>query len=201
VALQKVDEEICDLQNQILILQNLVNSLIPTTTTTSTSSTTTTTTTILCPSCTFYSVSNETITPAEITYYACGGVLTNAVVGSFGTIFICACTGTVVVPPLPGITLTNLGVCPTTTTTTSSSSTTTTTTTVAPVECFCYTINNPTEGSIFMTWTRCSDGVLLSQSVAPGGTFYRCSRTPVTGEGLVITGGINPCATDFDCIP
>jgi len=201
VAFQKVDEEICDLQDQIDALVNALNACCTTTTTTSTStsSTTTTTTTIACPSCTFYSVSNATITPANINYYACGGVFTNAVVGAFGTIYVCACTGTVVVPPLPGVTLTNLGICPTTTTTTSSSSTTTTTTTAVP--CFCYTINNPTAEALFMTWTRCSDGVLLSQSVAPGGTFYRCSRTPVTGAGLTITGGVELCATDFDCIP
>lgn len=89
----------------------------------------------------------------------------------------------------------------TTSTSTTTTSSTTTTTTAEPIECFCYTINNPTEGSIFMTWTRCSDGVVLSQSVAPGGTFYRCSRTPVTGNDLVITGGIDSCATDFDCVP
>ena len=122
VSLQKVDEKICDLQDQIDALVNALNVCC----------TTTTTTTIACPSCEFYSVSNETITPATINYYACGGVYTNAVVGAFGTIYICACTGSVVVPPVPGVTLTNLGDCPTTTTTTTTilPPTTTTTTTL-----------------------------------------------------------------------
>ena len=118
VAFEKVDNEICNLKNQIIVLQTLVNSLTTTTTTTSTSSTTTTTTTIACPSCGFYSVDNSTITPVDIEYYACGGVYTTATVGSFGTIYVCACTDSVVVPPVPGVTLTSLGDCPTTTTTT-----------------------------------------------------------------------------------
>lgn len=129
VSLQKIDAEVCDLQSQITALQTLVNSLTTTTTTTSTSSTTTTTTTIACPSCEFYSVNNSTITPAEIIYYSCGGIYTTAVVGAFGTIYVCACTGSVVVPPLPGVTLETLGNCPTTTTTTTATPTTTTTTT------------------------------------------------------------------------
>jgi len=118
VAFEKVNEEICDLQSELIALQNLVNSLTTTTTTSTTSSTTTTTTTILCPSCTFYSVTNENITPVEVVYYACGGFYNTAIVGSFSTIYICACTGTVVIPPLPGVSSADLGVCPTTTTTT-----------------------------------------------------------------------------------
>lgn len=118
VALQKVDNEICDLQTQITNLQTLVNSLTTTTTTTSTSSTTTTTTTIACPSCEFYSVTNETVTPIEIVYYACGGVYVTATVTGPSTTYVCACTDTVVVPPVPGVTVANLGSCPTTTTTT-----------------------------------------------------------------------------------
>jgi hypothetical protein len=133
VSLQKIDAEVCDLQSQITALQTLVNSLTTTTTTTSTSSTTTTTTTIACPSCEFYSVNNSTITPAEIIYYSCGGIYTTAVVGAFGTIYVCACTESVVVPPTPGVTLSTLGACPTTTTTTTiTPPTTTTTTTIAP---------------------------------------------------------------------
>lgn len=129
VAFEKIDEEICDLQTQITNLQTLVNSLTTTTTSTSTSSTTTTTTTILCPSCNFYSITNSTITPVNINYYACGGAYRTAVVSSFSTIYVCACTGTLVVPPLPGVSSANIGACPTTTTTTTTLLPTTTTTT------------------------------------------------------------------------
>lgn len=129
VSLQKIDAEVCSLQSQIIALQTLVDSLTTTTTTSTSSSTTTTTTTIACPSCNFYSVTNETITPANITYYACGGILTNATVGSFSTIYVCACTGTLVIPPTPGVSSANIGACPTTTTTTTTLLPTTTTTT------------------------------------------------------------------------
>ena len=90
-------------------------------------------------------------------------------------------------------TTTTTTLAPTTTTTTTIAPSTTTTTTQA-IQCFCYTAYNPTAGSLLMTWTNCSDGVLTSQSVAPGGTFHRCSRTPMTGQsGLVITGGTAAC--------
>lgn len=120
VAFQKVDEQICDLKDQIIALQQALALCCTTTTTTSTStsSTTTTTTTILCPSCNFYSITNSTITPVNINYYACGGAYRTAVVSSFSTIYVCACTGTLVVPPLPGVSSANIGACPTTTTTT-----------------------------------------------------------------------------------
>lgn len=129
VALQKINEKICNLQDQIDDLSDALGICCTTTTSTSTSSTTTTTTTILCPSCNFYSVTNETITPVDIVYYACGGVFTNATVGSFSTIYVCACVGTLVVPPLPGVSSANIGACPTTTTTTTTLLPTTTTTT------------------------------------------------------------------------
>lgn len=118
VAFEKVDAQICSLRAQIINLQALVNSLTTTTTSTSTSSTTTTTTTIACPSCKFYSIENVTLSDVDITYYQCGGFLVNASVPGPSTIYVCACEGTVVVPPLPGVTLTNLGDCPVTTTTT-----------------------------------------------------------------------------------
>lgn len=80
------------------------------------------------------------------------------------------------------------------TTTTSTTRAATTTTTTQAIQCFCYTAYNPTAGSLLMTWTNCSNGVLTSQSVAPGGTFHRCSRTPMTGQtGLIITGGTAAC--------
>jgi hypothetical protein len=132
VAFEKVDNEVCDLKTQITNLQTLVNSLTTTTTSTSTSSTTTTTTTIACPSCKFYSVENSTVSEVEVVYYQCGGILVNANVVGPTTIYICACEDSVVVPPVPGVTLTNLGDCPvtTTTTTTIAPPTTTTTTTI-----------------------------------------------------------------------
>lgn len=132
VALQKVDEKICDLQDQIDSLSNALDICCTTTTTTSTStsSTTTTTTTIPCPSCNFYAISNSTLSPVNISYYACGGVFVETSVAGPSTIYICACVGSVVVPPLPGVTLSNVGDCPTTTTTTTLLVTTTTTTTL-----------------------------------------------------------------------
>lgn len=129
VAFQKVDEKICDLQDQIDSLSTALGICCTTTTSTSTSSTTTSTTTILCPSCNFYSITNNTITPVNINYYACGGAYRTAVVSSFSTIYVCACTGTLVVPPLPGVSSANIGACPTTTTTTTTLLPTTTTTT------------------------------------------------------------------------
>lgn len=172
VAFQKVDEKICDLQDQIDILVNALNVCCTTTTTTSTStsSTTTTTTTIACPECTFYSVSNENITPATVNYYACGGVYTSAVVGAFGTIYICACTGSVVVPPLPGITLSTLGDCPTTTTTTSSSSTTTTTTS--------------TSSTTTTTTTICNSSTVVVQNDSITDAF---NITSVTVNGIPVS--------------
>ena len=203
VAFQKVDEKICDLQDQINILVNALNVCCPTTTTTSTSSTsstTTSTTTIACPECTFYSVSNETITPATINYYACGGVYTNMVVGAFGTIYICACTGSVVVPPLPGLILSDLGTCPTTTTTTTSSSSTTTTTTTLLVGCFCYTIENPTEAVQSFTFQLCDSPSPILFAITPGATERLCSSIVPFGENCIVTGGTSPCTVNGDCL-
>jgi len=135
VAFQKIDTQICSLKQQIYNLQIALANCCPTTTTTSTStsSTTTTTTTIACPSCEFYSVTNSTVSPVNISYYQCGGILVNTSVAGPSTIYVCACTGTLVVPPTPGVSSANLGVCPTTTsTTTTVAPTTTTTTTTAP---------------------------------------------------------------------
>lgn len=129
VSFEKINTEICNLKSQIIALQNIVFGLTTTTTSTSSTSTTTSTTTAACPSCTFYSITNDTITPVNITYLQCGGILVNAFVAGYSTIYVCACTGSLVVPPLPGVSSADLGTCPTTTTTTSSSSTTTTTTT------------------------------------------------------------------------
>lgn len=131
VAFQKIDAEICSLKQQIINLQNALSVCCPTptTTTTSTSSTTTTTTTIACPSCSFYSVTNSTLASVNISYYQCGGVLVEASLVGPSTIYVCACVGTLVIPPVPGVTSSNLGECLTTTTTTTVAPTTTTTTT------------------------------------------------------------------------
>jgi hypothetical protein len=120
VAFQKIDTQICSLKQQIYNLQVALGNCCPTTTTTSTStsSTTTTTTTIACPSCKFYSVENSTVSEVEVVYYQCGGILVNANVVGPTTIYICACEDSVVIPPVPGVTLTDLGDCPATTTTT-----------------------------------------------------------------------------------
>lgn len=118
VAFEKVDNEICNLKSQIIALQNIVFGLTTTTTSTSSTSTTTSTTTALCPSCGFYSVTNSTVSPVDVSYLECGGFLVNTSVAGPSTIYVCACEGSVVVPPVPGVTLTSLGDCPTTTTTT-----------------------------------------------------------------------------------
>ena len=133
VAFQKVDAQICLLKQQISILQASLNNCCPTTTSTTTTvvPTTTTTTTIACPSCTFYSVTNSTVSSVDIVYYACGGIYIQTCVAGPSTIYVCACTGSVVVPPIPGVTLSTLGACPTTTTTTTTTPPTTTTTTTA----------------------------------------------------------------------
>jgi hypothetical protein len=114
VAFQKIDTQICSLKQQIYNLQVALNNCCPTTTTTtsSTSSTTTTTTTILCGSCTFYSVTNSNVSPITISYYHCGGAFVETTVSGPSTIYVCACTGTLVIPPIPGVSSANLGVCP-----------------------------------------------------------------------------------------
>jgi len=90
----------------------------------------------------------------------------------------------------------------TTTTTSSSSSTTTTTssTTALPV-CFCYTVTN--EGLVTgnYTFTTCGLAEPTTTGLAPAGSVIVCSSTVVTGDdGIVITGGTNPCLSAEDCI-
>lgn len=180
VSLQKIDEEVCDLQSQITALQTLVNSLTTTTTTTSTSSTTTTTTTIACPSCEFYSVTNSTVSSVDITYYACGGVFVQTSVAGPSTIYICACTGTVVVPPVPGVSLANVGACPTTTTTT---------TTTCPSPTYLIIENVTTTGGFGIT-SMSVNGVPVTYdigdnfTIAPGqgGSFLTSEIGTVTVE-------------------
>lgn len=152
VAFQKIDAQICLLKQQIINIQTALNNCCPTTTTTTTTvvPTTTTTTTIACPSCTFYSVTNSTVTSIDIVYYACGGRYVKTCVAGPSTIYICACTGSVVVPPTPGVTLSTLGACPTTTTTTTTTPPTTTTTTTASVP---PTTTTTTTGSVPPTTT------------------------------------------------
>lgn len=87
-----------------------------------------------------------------------------------------------------------------TTTTTSSSSTTTTTTTALPV-CFCYTVTNEGLTTGDYTFTTCGLSEPTTASLAPAGSVTVCSSTVVTGDdGIVITGGTNPCLSAEDCI-
>lgn len=88
-----------------------------------------------------------------------------------------------------------------TTTTTSSSSTTTTSTTTSLPVCFCYTVTN--EGLVTgnYTFTTCGLAEPTTTGLAPAGSVIVCSSTVVTGDdGIVITGGTNPCLSAEDCI-
>jgi len=88
-----------------------------------------------------------------------------------------------------------------TTTTTSSSSTTTTSTTTSLPVCFCYTVTN--EGLVTgnYTFTTCGLAEPTTAGLAPAGSVIVCSSTVVTGDdGIVITGGTNPCLSAEDCI-
>jgi len=88
-----------------------------------------------------------------------------------------------------------------TTTTTSSSSTTTTSTTTSLPVCFCYTVTN--EGLVTgnYTFTDCGEAEPTTTGLAPASFVTVCSSTPVTGDdGIVITGGTQPCEFAVDCI-
>lgn len=188
VAFQKVDAQICLLKQQIISLQTALNNCCPTTTTTTTTvvPTTTTTTTIACPSCTFYSVTNSTVTSVDIVYYACGGRYVKTCVAGPSTIYVCACTGSVVVPPVPGISLATLGACPTTTTTTTVVPPTTTTTTTAAVP---PTTTTTTTGGVPPTTTTTTTGGV------PPTTTTTTTSTPPPTTTTTTTGGVPPTTT------
>lgn len=89
----------------------------------------------------------------------------------------------------------------TTTTSSSSSTTTTTSTTTALPVCFCYTVTN--EGLVTgnYTFTTCGLAEPTTTGLAPDSSVIVCSSTVVTGDdGIVITGGTNPCLSAEDCI-
>tara|TARA_R110000868_G_scaffold408_2_gene3316 strand:+ start:682 stop:1077 length:396 start_codon:yes stop_codon:yes gene_type:complete len=78
-------------------------------------------------------------------------------------------------------------------------STTTTTTTAAP-ECFCYTVDNQTAGTLEYTYTDCGSEVATTSSINADTISIVCSSTAVTGDdGLIITGGTRSCINSEDC--
>lgn len=218
VALQKIDEQICSLQDQIYALEDALGACCTTTTTTSTTvaPTTTTTTTIACPSCNFYAITNSTLTSVDIVYYACGGSYISTCLVGPTTIYVCACTGSVVVPPVPGVSVSNVGACPTTTTTTTvvpptttttSTSTTTTTTTLLPGACVCFSIKNPISsvGNPGAIIYPCGGSGPLEVTTPAGTTNYYCvvnGTVPYPSglpSDLIITFCGTTCNDDIDC--
>lgn len=76
--------------------------------------------------------------------------------------------------------------------------TTTTTTTIA--SCYCYTVENPTEGTLSLAYTPCGETLPLEIGIRPGTTLNVCSAASVIAEtGLIVTGGTSPCLNNGDC--
>jgi hypothetical protein len=155
VALQKIDNEICELKDAIFHLTSTTTTAIPATTTSTSSSTTTTssstsssttsTTTTVNPECVTYVLYNSGLSSAEYGYQSCPAgdeiMYGNIPALSYTTPF-CATIGTLFYDP--SIIIDNLapGCIPppttsttSTTTTSTSSSSTTTTTTTAAIDC------------------------------------------------------------------
>ncbi len=78
---------------------------------------------------------------------------------------------------------------------------TTTTTTTAALDCFCYTVDNQTAGTLEYTYTDCGSEVATTASINADTITYVCSSTAVTGDdGLIITGGTVSCNNAEDCV-
>jgi hypothetical protein len=79
--------------------------------------------------------------------------------------------------------------------------TTTTTTTAFVGDCFCYTVDNQTAGTLEYTYTDCGSEVATTASINADTISIVCSSTAVTGDdGLIITGGTSSCSNSEDCI-
>jgi hypothetical protein len=88
----------------------------------------------------------------------------------------------------------------TTTTTTTAPPTTTTTTTPTPGDCFCYTVDNQTAGTLLYSYTDCGSEFVRAPINADTISIV-CSSTAVTGDdGLTITGGTVSCNNSEGCI-
>ena len=184
----------------------------PSTTTTSTS-TTTTTTAAPCPTCNTYRV-NNTGSNVYVTYKTCPSGLWNTVlVSGSSTTDICACTGSVIAPTGPTLTITNLGACATTTTTTSlpttSTTSTSTTTTLGPgpyAYSSIYALTGPNcgaSGTLTNRWATTSPatiGTYLYQtfgmtSPVADGWYY----SPTLNKTLQVTGGLGLVTAEVIC--
>jgi hypothetical protein len=78
---------------------------------------------------------------------------------------------------------------------------TTTTTTTAALDCFCYTVDNQTAGTLEYTYTDCGSEVATTASINADTITYVCSSTAVTGDdGLIITGGTVSCNNAEGCV-
>lgn len=103
------------------------------------------------------------------------------------------------VPTTTTTTTTETPVTTTTTSTSTSTSTTSTTTTAGP-ECFCYTVDNQTAGTLEYTYTDCG-GSIATTTIGADTISIVCSSTAVTGDdGLTITGGTVSCNNSEGCI-
>ena len=77
----------------------------------------------------------------------------------------------------------------------------TSTTTTAGPECFCYTVDNQTAGTLEYTYTDCGSEVATTASINADTITYVCSSTAVTGDdGLIITGGTVSCNNAEGCV-
>jgi hypothetical protein len=105
-------------------------------------------------------------------------------------------------------TTTTTTVAPTSTTTTTATPTSTTTTTIVPtttttttaeLNCFCYTVDNQTAGTLEYTYTDCG-GSTATTTIGADTISIVCSSTTVTGDdGLIITGGTLSCNNSEGC--
>jgi len=175
---------------------------------------TTTTTTVTPCECLVYTVQNTSTNPITIYFTECNNGYSSAEVTIAGetTIEVCACsdildnTDKKLIISTASVSCTSNPTTSTTTSTTTTSTTTTTTiapttttTTVIPV-CKCYSLYNPTAGTLNYQFGECIKNTIEFSAVSPGYTEYRCSYDVylVPAAGLVVT-ELGDCE-EVDCV-
>ena len=206
VILQKIDEIICNLLNQINILNiqvtNITNQIISINTSIvninntlaecCTGATTTTTSTTICP-CTYHEYVSIFQFPGTFTYVECDTFEVLTVTGSLDVNVVCVNNNYPTIE-VGKINVLNTGEC-------CSVITTTTTTTPAPIQSFCNEVT--VIGTVYLYWT---DGGGDPQVLKiKDETIYICAQVgsiAVSGTGAVtILGSAITCESDGECAP
>lgn len=191
VALQKVDEQICSLQEQIDILQQTIENCCTTSTTTTVPAATTTTTST---STTLLPTTTTTTTPISNTTTTTTSTIIPLTTTTTSTTIIDSTTTTTSTSSTTTSTTstTTSSTTSTSSTTTSTSSTTTSTTTAAP--CLCYSIQNTDSVDISVSYYECggSTEVPVCTVVPVESTIYLCVQAEYTA-GITVSFGTS-CA-------